>query len=243
MSSLSQTTSSSRARRRVAIMALLLAAAVVAVYLSPLRQWLHDVGRFRERLLLLGAWLYPTAILAIGLLVAVGTPRLVFATAGGLLLGFWKGLLVAQCGTLLGYYLLFLFTRWGGREFVLSRWPGLGKWADKAQDSGILGVILMRQVPIHGSLTNLCLGLSRIRHRDFLIGSALGTISHAVPFTLLGAGIMKGSPGQVAGYIALAVGLLAVIGLGLSWLVNRLKKSRAAQVMDLPARDLAGDTV
>jgi uncharacterized membrane protein YdjX (TVP38/TMEM64 family) len=143
-------------------------------------------------------------------------------------LGFWSGLLIAECGTVLGYYCVFLFIRWGGREWALHRWPKLQKWADGVKDQGLLGVILLRQVPIHGTLINLGLGISRIKHWHFVLGTAIGVIPESIPATLVGTGLGKGSAKMLGIYLAAAVVAFALIWLGCAWGMRAMRRNRLA---------------
>ncbi len=158
-------------------------------------------------------WMGPVAfVFLVAILVAVGVPRLLLCPAAGMAFGFWAGLLLSQAGTVLGYYVVFLFVRWGGRAFVLRHRPQLLRFTERIRHQGIPAVILARQLPVHGLLVNLVLSLSPIRHRDFLIGSAIGLIPEAVPCTLIGTGAAQASLARSAGLM-----VLAVVGLALAW--------------------------
>jgi len=208
---------------RLVLLAGLILAASLAIHLTPVRQWLGDVDRLRAALKDLGAWVYPLSIVTVAILIACGVPRLIFCAIGGAVFGFWVGLLVTQIGTLLGHYAMFLFMRWGGRDWALGRWPKLRRPAELVENQGVMGVILLRQLPVHAALTNLCLGLSHLKHRQFLIGSAIGILPEAIPATLIGAGLVKGSLQGSIGHIAIAAAAIAVI-----WIVcaRALKKMR-----------------
>ena len=217
-----------RGAERVVLLLAVLAAAIAAANLLPVRQWLKDAGHLHQAVQSLGIWIYPVGVLAVASLVACGIPRLLLCTMGGMALGFWPGLAVAEAGTVIGYYCVFSFVRWGGRDWALHRWPKLGKWADVVKDHGILGVIFLRQVPIHGTVTNLGLGISRIKHRDFIIGTAIGVIPESIPFVLFGAGVMKGSVNEVGRNVVLAVIVFLVIWAILGYVMRSLRKSKAA---------------
>jgi len=199
---------------RVALVCVVLAGALAVVYCSPVRSWLQDAGRLRQSIAALGIWGYPACVLAVAILVGCGVPRLLFCAIGGMILGFWWGLLLVAAGTTVGYYAVFLFVRWGGREWVLHRWPKLRKWAQLIHEQGIVGVMLVRQLPIHGTLVNLCLGLSHAKHRHFLIGTIIGLLPEAIPVTLVGTGLVKASLADSAKYLA-----IAAIAFGLVWIV------------------------
>lgn len=201
-------------------------AAVVGAYVSPVRAWLGDAARVRHVVESLGAWVYPVGILGTALLVGCGVPRLLLCGVAGMTLGFWRGFLVGEIGTVLGYYGMFLFVRWGGREWALHRWPKLGKWSTLVEGQGVLGVVLLRHVPIHGTFINLGLGLSHIRHRSFLIGTAIGVISEAIPATLVGAGLGKGSAKAIGTYLAMAAVAFAVIWIVATAVLRKLKQRR-----------------
>jgi len=200
-----------RSTARLVLMGVVLGAAAAVVYLSPIRQWIGDAQHVRQTMAAAGIWAYPACILAVAALVACGMPRLVFALVGAMVLGFWQGLLFSQAGAVLGYYGAFLFVRWGGRAWVMHRWPKLQRWSALVHAQGVLGVILARQIPLHGTLINLALGLSHLKHRHFLIGTAIGVLPEAVPVALVGAGLVRGSATATAGYMGLAVAMLVLV--------------------------------
>lgn len=206
------------------IMLTVVAAAFALVYITPARSYLSNVEGIKYRLLSLG-WMAPAAWMAIVfMLVAVGIPRLLFCPVGGLAFGFWKGLLWTQVASLAGYYVLFLFVRWGGRDFVLRHWPRVGRLKDHFHGhSAALMVFAVRQLPISGLVINFLLGLSPIRHRHFLLGTALGILPEAIPFTLVTSGTFKLNGQNTPLYIAAAVGLLLGVCTSL-WYFSRHSK-------------------
>jgi uncharacterized membrane protein YdjX (TVP38/TMEM64 family) len=192
------------------------AAAFASVYFTPVRSYLENIQTFKTWLLSLG-WIGPAVWMGIVfVLVASGTPRLLFCPIGGLAFGFWYGLLWTQAATLAGYYALFLFVRWGGRDFVLRHWPRVGRLREHVHGhSAALLVFAMRQLPISGLLINFLLGLSPIRHRHFLLGTAFGILPEAVPFTLVASGVFKLDGGNTPIYIVAALGIFLLLGASL----------------------------
>jgi uncharacterized membrane protein YdjX (TVP38/TMEM64 family) len=211
---------------RLILLGVVLVAAVLVVHLTPISAWLADVQQVRAALAGMGVWVYPVSVLAVALLVASGVPRLLFCAAGGMVFGFWIGLLITQVGTLLGHYAVFLFVRWGGRDWALRRWPRLRKWADLMHEQGVVGVILVRQLPAHAMLINVSLALSHVKHRHFLLGTIIGLLPEAIPATLVGAGLVKTSLKDSAGYIALAAGALALIWILCGYALREMRKGR-----------------
>ena len=212
---------------RLALVVALFVAGLLIVHFTPIRAWLGDADRLRATLAGLGFWVWPASVLAVALLVSCGVPRLLLCTVGGMMFGFWIGLLITQIGTLLGHYGIFLIIRWAGRDWVLRRWPGLHKWAELIHDHGIVGVFLVRQLPGHAMLANLCLALSHVKHRDFLIGTMLGLTPEAIPATLVGAGLVKASLLDSSSYLALAAVFLAAIWIICGYTLRSLRKNRS----------------
>lgn len=223
---------------RITLIVLVLVLAMVGLYYSPVGAWLPKsftldelmtaASRVRHLLDPLGIWRFPVFLVASTVLVAAGFPRTVMCFVGGAVLGFLPGLLLSQGGALVGYYAVFLFVRWGGREVVLHKWPQLQKWAGMVQAQGVMGVILIRQLPIHGSLMNLGLGLTQLRHRDFLIGTAIGLIPEAIPLALLGAGVVTGDPKDMGKYAVIAVLAFAAIWIGCRYMFKEMRRKASA---------------
>jgi uncharacterized membrane protein YdjX (TVP38/TMEM64 family) len=199
----------------------LLCAALALVYLSPLRGALRHVQDLRASLDRFGA-LGPLVYMAgVWLLVAAGTPRLLFCPVGGLAFGFAYGLLWTQAATLAGCYTTFLFVRWGGRAFVLRRWPQTMRLGLLRAPPPALAVFTIRQLPVTGVIINVLLGVSAVRHRDFLLGTALGLLPQAVPATLLGSSALLASR-WAQGLLLVSVPVLVALGLLLRRRARRL---------------------
>ncbi len=203
------------------VMLAVVLAGFALVYFTPARGYLADLQAVKYRLVSLG-WMGPAAWIGIVLvLVAAGIPRRLFCPISGLAFGFWYGLLWTQMATLAGYYALFLFVRWGGQDFVLRHWPRVGRLKEHFRGhSAALVVFAVRQLPISGLLINFLLGLSPIRHRHFLIGTAFGILPEAIPFTLVTSGVVKLSSRNTPLYIAAAAGML-LLACGALWYFSR----------------------
>ena len=203
------------------IMLVLVAAAFAFVSFTPTREYLGNIEDIKRWLLSLG-WVGPAVWIGIVfVLVAAGVPRLLFCPIGGLAFGFWHGLLWTQLATLAGYYVLFLFVRWGGRDFVLRHWPRVRRLKEHFHgNSAALLVFAVRQLPISGLVINFLLGLSPIRHRHFLLGTAFGILPEAIPFTLVASGVFKLTSQNTPLYIAAAIGFLLLVCAAL-WYFSR----------------------
>lgn len=212
---------------RAGLLLAALLALLALAYLTPFRGLISaDLPRWSADLRALG-WPAPLLfVLGVACLVSVGVPRLLLCPLAGMAFGFWGGLLLSQTGTLIGYYALFLFVRWGGRGFVLRYRPQLARFTELIQRQGIPAVILARQLPLHGWLVNLVLSLTPIRHRHFLLGTAIGLLPEAVPCTLIGAGVLHGSVVQSAAFVVLAVIGLALVWIGFAIYVDRQRRNQ-----------------
>ena len=215
------------------ILLALLSAALAVVYFTPLKQFLTEGRHISERLQSAG-WAAPAIfVVSVALLVAVGCPRLLLCPIGGMAFGFAWGLLWAQVGTLIGSYATFVFVQWGGRDFAMRKWPKLERLSHRVTRKGILQVMLVRQLPVGGVYINIMLGLTPLRHRDFLIGTLLGIMPEAIPATLIGAGATQTSFYKSLPYIVIAVCVFMIVGL---W-VRRRMRSTAANPQEQPAEE------
>jgi uncharacterized membrane protein YdjX (TVP38/TMEM64 family) len=170
--------------------AVFLAAAVAVLCLSPIGSKLKDIPELAHELSGRLNGMGATGVLAfcggVFLLTAAGVPRLALCALGGAVYGFWWGMAWTQLPTLAGYYVTFLFVRWGGRDYVLRRWPRVTKLHAVLGSHSAWKIVMIRQMPITGIIVNFFLGLSPVRHRDFLLGTFIGLFPQAIPVTLLG---------------------------------------------------------
>ncbi len=197
---------------KLLILLAVVAAALALMHSTPLSAYLRDMQSVKFWLLSLG-WVGAAAWRGIVLvLVAMGTPRLLFCPIGGLAFGFWQGLLWTQVATLAGSYALFLFVRWGGRGFVLRHWPRVGRLKEHFRgDSAAILVFAIRQLPVSGLIIDFLLGLTPIRHGHFLLGTALGILPEAIPLTLAASGFSNLTGRNVPLYTAILTGVLLLV--------------------------------
>jgi uncharacterized membrane protein YdjX (TVP38/TMEM64 family) len=140
-------------------------------------------------------------------------------------------LLWSSIGTLLGYAVVFFAVRQLGlRELILRKHPAWEKLGAKLKHNTVPAVILFRQIPLPGMVTNIVLGLSPIRRREFFLGTGIGLIPEAVPMVLIGSGLRKQDLGHTVLCLSGAVALLIAV-----WIAWAAYTRRAA------ARDAAVD--
>jgi len=191
--------------------------ALIGAFLSRhpgVQAWLAPAGRFAGAMRDLGGWGIPLFMLASGLLITVGVPRLLFCPVAGAAFGFWGGFVASTVATMGAYFLSFLFIRGrlADRETPFELPPSL---AFLKFDPGVGGVILTRLIPVPGLIGTVALSLSPVRKRAFLLGSFVGLVPEAVPLILFGAGLFEKSAKHmawlVAGALLLVVGSLLLI--------------------------------
>lgn len=214
---------------------LILAFAVGSIYLvyqTPLKEYLHDIGKVEATLQRTGAAAPLIFVLATAILVAIGVPRLLLCPIAGAVFGFAWGLFLSQLGTMLGSYACFLFVRWGGRSFVIRHWPRLEHLSKSFQKSGFVAVFLIRQLPIGAVFLNIILGLTPVAHRHFLIGTLIGILPEAIPATLLGTGATEFLSGRSLWKISIALAILVVIWLLLAEYLKKAKMSSSVAALE-----------
>jgi len=199
---------------------------ILLLNLSPLREYWAELLVFIKGIRRYGTLAPFLFTASVAILVSIGIPRLLLCTLGGMLFGFYQGLLYSVAGTIIGYYVVFSVVRRVGRAYIVRRYPKINHLTKLLKRGGIPGVILARQLPIHGMVINLILGLSPVRPLDFLIGTAIGLLPEAIPFTLIGKGVKQESLGRSIAYIVIAVVILAVLWLGLKFWSEKKKGNR-----------------
>jgi uncharacterized membrane protein YdjX (TVP38/TMEM64 family) len=208
-------------KARYVVGALVAAAAAGAVAVLPVERWaLFVVGAVRETGFA-GVLLYALVYVAATLLLLPGS--ILTAGAGFVYGPLWGALLVSPV-SVLGATLAFLLGRGVARGWVVRRLRANTRVAaidEAVAQHGLRLVVLLRLSPlVPFNLLNYALGLTRVRLRDYVIGSALGMLPGTVLYVYLGSTIAEAS--QLAAGVrptGLAGRLLYWLGLAASLLV------------------------
>jgi uncharacterized membrane protein YdjX (TVP38/TMEM64 family) len=189
---------------RPALLAALVVAGVVVALtvdlppLAEIRAWVRSAGWA-------GPVLYAVGFAAVSLTPA---PATVLTVGAGALFGWWVGLPVALAGALGGAYLGFGLARTLGRATV----QGLGGSRMARLDGllgrrGLLAVIFVRLVPTGPfAVVNTACGLSAVRVRHYVVGTAIGMLPGIAAFVGVGAfGATPWSTPFLVAVLALAV--------------------------------------
>lgn len=222
---------------------LVLGGGLTVVAASPLRHYVTRVTEIQKQFSMLGCWGPPLYIFGAAVLIGIGFPRVALLPLAGLIFGFWMGLAWTQLATVLGYYALFMFARWGGREFVARHFPRIEKMRRVFHEHAIPTIVLLRQLPISGFVVNLLLGLSPITHWDFLIGTALGTLPEAIPLAWIGSAAGHLSRRQSVAWVAATFAFVLVIWLFFLFFVRRTRafNSVALEFGEVESADSEGE--
>ena len=189
-------------------------------FFMPIKDWLPSAQTIK--LQLDGFGLAAPLIFVVGtaLLAAFGAPRLLLYSIAGVAFGATWGLVWSLLGTLLGAYSTFLTVRALGRGPILRRFPALARYSGRIRKRGFLAVLLVRQLPMNGFYNNLLLGLSPVRHRDFLLGSLLGYLPMGMAAAAIGAGVVQADLARLLQYAGMGGAAFVIVGLLLKRLVR-----------------------
>jgi uncharacterized membrane protein YdjX (TVP38/TMEM64 family) len=217
--------------RLVALAVLVAAGAVVAVVVG-----LPDPEQLRADIAAAG----PVAPVLFVLVYAVATlaplPKNVFAALAGLLFGVVGGVVVVLLAALIGAVAAFWLGRLLGRDAV-ERFTGarVARVDALLRRRGLLAVLGVRLVPVLPfTAINYAAGLTAVRTRDYLVGTALGIIPGTVAYVALGAyGTTPGSWPFVVAVLVLVA--LSAGGAALARRSHRYRRRAGAAGEDLGA--------
>ena len=150
-------------------------------------------------------------------------PSTVLNLAGGALFGPWLGSLWTTVGALVAAIVAFGFTRTVGRQLVAKRLAGQWQTLDaEIHNGGMVYIFSIRLLPIipYG-LVNFAAGLTAISWKDYLVGTALGTLPGVLPFVLLGSSGLTLSQTGDLGPLVVALTLVGMLVGGATWYRRR----------------------
>lgn len=172
----------------------------------------------------------PVAPLCFVLLFVVATvlafPAMVLTVAGAVGFGLWPGFLLVWLGATLGATAAFLVGRYLARGLVERHLSDRLRALDSQLASRALWtVIVLRLLPVVPFLAvNYACGLSRMRLRDFVLGTALGTPPLLFLFVYAASAAWRLHWSQPATWLPLCAALPL---LGTPWLWRRVGRRKA----------------
>ncbi len=212
---------------RTAVAAVVLAGLSAAWYVLPVAEWI-DLGALLRR-----AWSLresaaaPLFVVATYVVVGLVAPVVVLIGLTGLAFGPLLGFAYAVLGTLASAAALYGLGRLFGGD-TLQRLAGCraDRVAQRLAQHGVLTVAAIRLVPVAPfTVVNLVAGTSRIRFRDYALGTLLGMAPGTFVLVVLGdrLGAVAREPGLASG---LALGGVLLVAVGAALWRRRARRSR-----------------
>ncbi|WP_414751986.1 TVP38/TMEM64 family protein [Anabaena sp. CCY 9910] len=170
-----------------------------------------------------GIWAPVTYVAVYVVATILILPSTALNLTGGAIFGPWMGTFWTSVGAIIAAIAAFIFARTVGREIVAQRLAGRWQAIDaEVRQGAVFYMFAIRLMPIlpYG-LVNFAAGLTSISFKDYLIGTALGTVPGILPFVLLGSSGLKAIR---TGEVLPLVGALALIGMlvgGSTWYRRR----------------------
>lgn len=190
-----------------------------------------DIAAMKSRVDAAGIWGPALFFVGYAVLTLVPVPKAVLTAAGGALFGLWAGAALSLTAALIGAVISFGLGRLLGREAVDRLLRGRLARADAVlRDHGLSAVIVVRLIPLVPFIAiNYASGLSGVRLRDYVLGSAIGMVPGSLAYAAMG------TYGSDPWGLALAGSALALLVVGGSWWARRLDPERAGNPGDLSA--------
>jgi uncharacterized membrane protein YdjX (TVP38/TMEM64 family) len=204
---------------RLALLGALLVGAVVAAVLVGV----PDADAVRGSVAGLGALTPVVFVLVYAAITLLPLPKNVLSVVAGLLFGLVDGVLLVLPGAMLGALVAFGLGRRLGRDAV-ERFTGtrVARVDALLARRGLVAVLVSRLVPVLPFTgINYAAGLTAIRLRDFVLGTAIGIVPGTVAYVAVGA---YGTSPTSWPFVT-AVAVLLVLSLGGAWLASRRRRS------------------
>ncbi|MEU4626545.1 TVP38/TMEM64 family protein [Actinoplanes sp. NPDC023801] len=200
-------TGRARLLRLTGLLAVLAVLTAVAVYVG-----VPDLESLRSQSAALGWWAPAVFVLLYAVVSLLPLPKTVFTLAGGALFGLPAGLSVVVIGAMLGAVAAFLLGRFLGHDTL--HWLTGGRidaLEARMTDHGVWAVVVLRLIPVVPfTAVNYLAGVTRIRLRDFLVGTLVGILPATTASVTVGA--YSRQPGAWPLWAALATLLVVSAG-------------------------------
>ena len=180
-----------------------------------------------------GPWALPLAVLSFAAFAFLGVPQFVLIAAAVVAFGPWAGFAYSWIGTLVSSLVGFwLGRRFGARVLGQVGGDGLKRFMGMIGRNGFMASLLVRLAPSAPFIVvNMAAGVTPMRLRDFVGGTAVGIVPKIALTAFAGASVVRalngrGGLGQWLA-VALALGLWVAAGLvARAWI--RSREARAA---------------
>ena len=171
----------------------------------------------------------PFALLWVTVIYVVGGllffPVTILSGAVILVFGAVKGFIFSLVGAIASGVLGYSIGRWLGKDRLEKIFPKSKKITEKIKDSGVIGVAVIRTLPIAPySLMNLIFGVVNVSLAAFIMGTILGLAPGKLMLAIFGESVVHAFKEPTTENAIYAVlGLAGWIGVG--WLCNKAAKN------------------
>lgn len=194
----------------------LLAAVLLALVAVALTVPVPTPLELRDRVAALGTWAPLTFLLVHTLATTAPIPRTAFSLSAGLLFGPWLGMALCLVASVASAAAGFAISRRLGGRAVRRLGPGRVRMLEERLSSrGLLAVISARFVPfIPFAPLNYTFGVTSVRWRHYLVGTAIGLVPGTSAVVLFGDAVTGSLSPSLLAVFAVS-GTLGVIGVAL----------------------------
>lgn len=171
-------------------------------------------------------WAIPITIALFCGLAFIGAPQWMLITGTVLAFGIWEGGILSWIGSLAAAVLGF----WIGQSVGAERLRKLDaklirKISAAVRKNGFMTSLVVRLVPTGPAiLVNLAAGVSRMKFRHFVAGTAIGIIPKILVVCLISQGLISGLSGSLMAVFFAGLAGLAIL---LSWLARKRLEARS----------------
>jgi len=168
---------------KVIILVAFILGAIGVAQFTPVKEYLtiDALGRLMESA---GGWAPVAYMLAYAIGVCFFLPGTLLTGLGAAIFGPYYGFIYVWIGAMLGAGTAFVIGRTLGREFAASLiGDRLKKYDDTIERNGFATVLYLRLVYFPFTPMNFGMGLTKVRFRDYLLGTGLGIIVGTFIFT------------------------------------------------------------
>lgn len=208
----------------------LIASLLVPVFLVVVAKQIFDIDQAEffamMQSLSESPWAVPITIALFCGLAFIGAPQWMLITGTVLAFGVWEGGILSWIGSLAAAVLGF----WIGHKVGAERLRRLDaklirKLSAAVRKNGFMTSLVVRLVPTGPAiLVNLAAGVSRMKFRHFLAGTAIGIVPKIIVVCLISQGLISGLSGSLMAVFFAALAGLAIL---LSWLARKRLEARS----------------
>jgi len=145
------------------------------------------------------------------ILNAMLVPVMLLIAATGIAFGPWLGPVYAMVGSLASSSAGFGVGRWAGASRV-ERWihRRVPRLTTALERHGTIAVFVIRKIPLPFMLVNVAIGATRVRYRDFVLGTLLGMTAAVVALAGFGGTLLDIARHPSGRSLALAAAILGI---------------------------------